>query len=109
MLSEETYVAPETLVEERLADIIAPLLHVDRVGVNDNFFLLGGHSLLGTQLINRISDSFGINLPLLSLFDHPTLGGMSAEIERLILAKIEANEGKDLQGLPDPAEEGSAA
>ena len=92
MLPEEGYIAPKGLVEERLAAIIAPLLRVNRVGVNDNFFLLGGHSLLGTQLITRISESFGINLPLLSLFDHPTVAGMSAEIERLILAKIELSE-----------------
>jgi hypothetical protein len=48
-------------------------------------------------------------LPLLSLFDHPTLGGMSAEIERLILEKIEASAGKDLQGAPDHAAPDHAA
>jgi amino acid adenylation domain-containing protein len=99
MFCDEGYLAPEGLVEERLAAIIAPLLRVDRVGVNDNFFLLGGHSLLGTQLITRISESFGINLPLLSLFDHPTVAGMSAEIERLILAKIQLSEGTDSRSL----------
>jgi amino acid adenylation domain-containing protein len=107
MLAEESYIAPRNIVEERLAALIAPLLRVERVGVNDNFFLLGGHSLLGTQLISRISDSFGINLPLLSLFDHPTLGGMSAEIEQLILAKIDADE--VLRAVEDPAAEGGAA
>lgn len=90
LLREECYVAPRTMVEERLADLIAPLLRVDRVGVNDNFFLLGGHSLLGTQLITRIGESFGVNLPLLSLFDHPTLAGMASEVEQLILEKIAA-------------------
>jgi amino acid adenylation domain-containing protein len=106
---EEGYVAPNGLVEERLAAIVAPLLRVARVGVNDNFFLLGGHSLLGTQLISRISDSFGINLPLLSLFDHPTVAGMSSEIERLIFAKIEANEAKDFRGVVDHPGEGRQA
>jgi hypothetical protein len=47
ILAEESYIAPRNIVEERLAALIAPLLRVDRVGVNDNFFLLGGHSLLG--------------------------------------------------------------
>jgi len=88
-LHEQDYVAPRTLVEQRLAALIAPLLQVERVGVNDNFFLLGGHSLLGAQLINRISEGFGINLPLLSLFDHPTLAGMADEVERLILEKLD--------------------
>lgn len=88
-LPEEEYVAPRSLVEQRLAELIAPLLHVERVGANDNFFLLGGHSLLGTQLLTRISETFGVELSLLTIFDHPTLAGMSGEIEKLILAKID--------------------
>jgi amino acid adenylation domain-containing protein len=87
-LPDEEFVAPQSIVELRLAEIIASLLHIDRVGANDNFFLLGGHSLLGTQLLTRISQAFGVEMSLLSLFDHPTLAGMSAEIERLILEKI---------------------
>jgi acyl carrier protein len=88
-LPEEAYIAPSGVVEQRLAELIAPLLHVERVGANDNFFLLGGHSLLGTQLLTRISETFGIELSLLTIFDHPTLSGMSSEIERLILAKLD--------------------
>jgi len=88
-LPEEAYVAPRSVVEQRLAELIAPLLHVERVGVNDNFFLLGGHSLLGTQLLTRISETFGVELSLLTIFDHPTLAGMSSEIEGLILAKLD--------------------
>jgi hypothetical protein len=88
-LSDEAYVAPRTLVEEELVKILAPLLKLSRVGVNDNFFLLGGHSLLGTQVIARVSESFGVDLTLLKLFDHPTVAEMSAEIENLILAKVE--------------------
>ncbi len=90
VLAEEEYVEPRTLVEQRLAELIAPLLKVERVGANDNFFLLGGHSLLGTQLLTRISDTFGVELSLLTIFDHPTLAGMSSEIEKLIFAKLEA-------------------
>lgn len=89
-LAEEAYIAARTVVEQRLAELIAPLLHVERVGVNDNFFLLGGHSLLGTQLLTRISETFGVELSLLTIFDHPTLAGMSLEIEKLILAKLES-------------------
>ncbi len=90
VLVDENYLAPRNIVEEKLAAIIAPLLHVERVSVHDNFFFRGGHSLLGTQLLTRISETFGVDLSLLSLFEHPTLAEMSAEIEHLIFAKLEA-------------------
>ncbi len=89
MLQEEEFVPPKGVVQQRLAAIIALLLHVERVGANDNFFLLGGHSLLGTQLITRVNEAFGIELALLQLFDHPTVAEMSYEIEKLILDKLE--------------------
>jgi amino acid adenylation domain-containing protein len=89
-LSDEAYVEPRTLVEEELVKILAPLLKLDRVGVNDNFFLLGGHSLLGTQVIARVSETFGVDLTLLKLFDHPTVAEMSSEIESLIMAKVDS-------------------
>jgi len=85
----DAYVGPRTAVEEELVKILAPLLKLERVGVNDNFFLLGGHSLLGTQLIARISETFGVDLTLLKLFDHPTVAEMSVEIEDLILARVQ--------------------
>ncbi|HTU42189.1 MAG TPA: non-ribosomal peptide synthetase [Candidatus Aquilonibacter sp.] len=89
MLPEEDFVPPKGIVQQRVAAIIAALLRVERVGANDNFFLLGGHSLLGAQLITRIDEAFGIQLPLLQLFDHPTVAEISHEIEILILDKLE--------------------
>ena len=88
LIPDDEFEAPTTLIEQRLAPIIAPLLRVERVGRDDNFFLLGGHSLLGTQLITRIRQVFGVELTLLSLFDHPTLSGMAFEIEKLIFEKL---------------------
>ncbi len=99
-LPDEDFIAPPTLIEQRLASILAQLLHVQHVGVKDNFFLLGGHSLLGTQLITRIKQSFGVDLSLLSLFDHPTLMEMSQEIEKLILAKLENTDDEQSKILP---------
>ena len=90
-LRDEAYVAPRTAVEEELVKILTPLLKLDRVGVNDNFFLLGGHSLLGTQLIARVSETFGVDLTLLKLFDNPTVAAMSAEIDNLIIAKLSSS------------------
>jgi amino acid adenylation domain-containing protein len=97
VLAGEEYLAPRNIVEEKLAAIIAPLLHVERVSVHDNFFFRGGHSLLGTQLLTRISETFGVDLSLLSLFEHPTLAEMSEEIERLIFDRIEAGKVDSVQ------------
>lgn len=92
-LPDVPYVAPRSIVEQRLAAILSPLLRVERVSVKDNFFLLGGHSLLGTQLLTRIREVFGVELSLLGLFDHPTLEGMSVEVENLIIAKVSGGNG----------------
>jgi nonribosomal peptide synthetase DhbF len=55
--------------------------------LDDNFFLLGGHSLLGAQLMARLRDAFGIEIGLRSLFEAPTVSALSAEVERLSQVK----------------------
>jgi acyl carrier protein len=82
--------APETPVEERLAAAVADLLAVDGIGVDDNFFLLGGSSMLGTQLVVRIGEAFGIELPLRALFAAPTVRLLAAEVERGVAARVAA-------------------
>jgi acyl carrier protein len=69
-----------------MVSILAELLGMEKVGVNDNFFFLGGHSLLGTQLIARARDSFGVELPLRKVFDCPTAAELAAEIEQMLVA-----------------------
>jgi amino acid adenylation domain-containing protein len=88
--SPQTYVAPRTAVEQRLSGILKSLLNLERVGVEDTFFQMGGHSLLGAQVIARVRDVFGVDLSLRNLFEHPTVGAMSAVIERLMIARLEA-------------------
>ena len=70
---ETEYVAPRTPLEEVLAGIWAELLSIERVGVHDNFFVLGGHSLLATQLLARLLTMFKIELPLIAVFQSPTI------------------------------------
>jgi len=91
MTEQDTpHLSPRTPVEQRVAEIVAALLNLERVGVEDNFFMLGGHSLLGTQLITRMRATFGVDLTLRSLFETPTVAGLAAEVARLIIAKLEA-------------------
>lgn len=87
-LRDETFAAPKTAVEQRLATILTSLLNLNDVSVNDNFFMLGGHSLLGTQLIARIRSAFGVDLTLRSLFESPTIAELSLEIERSIMSRV---------------------
>lgn len=86
------YVAPRTPLELELARLCAALLNIawveekPPVGVNDNFFELGGHSLLATQFISRIREVYKVELPLRTLFEHPTVAGLAMEIEQLQLS-----------------------
>jgi amino acid adenylation domain-containing protein len=90
VLPDENYLAPRTLLEEKLSALVAHLLGVAQVGVTDNLFLIGGHSLFGTQLIAQVRDHFGIELPLRSVFESPTPALLALEIERLMASKIGA-------------------
>jgi acyl carrier protein len=74
------YVAPRTPVEETLVDILKELLKLERVGVRDNIFELGAHSLLMTQLASRIRETFLVDLPLRLLFETPTVEGLTQAI-----------------------------
>lgn len=79
----ETNEAPMLPVEEALAGIWAEVLDLKRVGVTDNFFELGGHSLLATQVISRVRNQFHIDLPLITVFEEPTIAGMALRITQL--------------------------
>ena len=88
-LRDEEFIRPRTPIEQRLATTLCALLNLSEVSVSDNFFLLGGHSLLGTQLIVKIRSTFGVDLALRTLFDAPTIAELSTEIEQQIIAKVE--------------------
>jgi amino acid adenylation domain-containing protein len=99
ILRDETFLVPRTPTEQRVAAIVASLLGLERVGVNDNFFYLGGNSLFGTQVIARLRDAFNVDLPLLKLFDHPTVADLAAEVERLMVANLDAMSEDEAQRL----------
>ena len=62
------------------------MLGIKRIGVDDNFFELGGHSILVTQLVSRLRSAFRLDLPLRSIFETPTVSGLSKSIETLMKA-----------------------
>lgn len=76
----QTFVEPRTPTEEILAGIWRDVLGLERVGIYDNFFDLGGHSLLATQVIALTRKAFGIELPLLSLFESPAIAPLAQKI-----------------------------
>jgi acyl carrier protein len=67
------FVAPRTPIESRLVQIWSEVLCIDQVGVNDNFFDLGGHSLTATRVVSQVIKTFQLDLPVKSLFDSPTV------------------------------------
>jgi acyl-coenzyme A synthetase/AMP-(fatty) acid ligase/acyl carrier protein len=88
--AEERYVAPRTPAEEALAEIWAEVLRLERVGAGDNFFDLGGHSLLIMRLIAGIRAAFDVELSIRTVFSMPTLEAMAGEIERRVYEDIDA-------------------
>jgi amino acid adenylation domain-containing protein len=96
-LQDEDLVLPTSPVEMAVAEILSELLQVDQISANANFFMMGGHSLLGAQLIARAKDMFGVGLTLRNLFEYPTVAGMAKEIERLVQASFDSMTEEELR------------
>lgn len=91
-----TYTEPRNDVERALAQIWGSQLGIDAVGIHDRFFDLGGHSLLAAQVAAEICERFQIELPVLKIFQAPTIGELA-----VIVAKAQAGEVDDkAAGLP---------
>jgi amino acid adenylation domain-containing protein len=81
-IAQESYLAPRTATEKILANIWQEVLNLPQIGINDNFFDLGGHSLIATQVVSKIRQILSIELPLRYLFELSTLAELAAEIEQ---------------------------
>ncbi len=80
------FVAPRTAAERTLAAIWSEILRVESVGVRDDFFLLGGHSLSAARILARVRDALGADLSLASLFENPTVEGLAGALEQELSA-----------------------
>ena len=103
-VADDVSESPATDTQRRIAEIVAGLLDRTDIGLEDNFFMLGGHSLLGAQLIARLRNTFGVEIGLRSLFTAPTVAALSVEIERLASKKeaLKTPERAPACGAPQP-------
>jgi amino acid adenylation domain-containing protein len=85
----KAFVAPENPTQVRLVEIWMNVLGVDRVGIHDDFFELGGDSILATRLVSRVRRTFSVELPLRELFWKSTVFELAATIEELVIEQLE--------------------
>ncbi|WP_333183873.1 amino acid adenylation domain-containing protein [Microcoleus sp. B3-D7] len=108
-VSDETaFTEPQTPTEKEIAEIWTALLGLEKVGTNQNFFDLGGHSLMATQLISRVRSCFGIELALCDFFAAPTIENLAELIEEEILANADSNQIDELLDILENSDGESA-
>lgn len=83
------YVAPSSETECRIAKCYENLLGIEQMGIHDNFFDLGGNSLIGTQLISQLRQYFQVELPITLLFAAPSVAELALVIEEIIIGELE--------------------
>jgi amino acid adenylation domain-containing protein/FkbH-like protein len=88
----QDYIAPGTATEQQLADVWATALNRDKVSIRDDFFALGGNSLLATQVISKIRATFHVELPVRALFDAPTVEALATTIAEARLDLLDETE-----------------
>jgi amino acid adenylation domain-containing protein len=106
---EDGFVAPGNPLEELIAGIWAEVLKLEKVGIRDNFFDLGGHSLKATQVMSRVREAARLDMPLRALFEGPTVAELASRVGQAIseaaelqelaqtLAEVEALSQQDLE------------
>ena len=82
--------APRTEAEELVTEVWSEVLGLAEISVLDDFFALGGHSLIATRVLARISAVLELEVPVATIFTHPTPEALAAELERLVVADVDA-------------------
>jgi acyl carrier protein len=83
------YHAPTNPAEEILAGVWRELMGIEEIGIHDDFFLLGGHSLMGMQVVSRVREAFQVELPLRAVFEAPTIAELAALVDEAILLELD--------------------
>ncbi|WP_339459290.1 phosphopantetheine-binding protein [Nodularia spumigena] len=81
--ANQAYIAPRNSTETLVANILADVLRIERMGVDENFLELGGNSLLAIRVTSRLREAFQLDLPLHSVFEKPTVAGLAERIQIL--------------------------
>ena len=98
-LQDHLIVKPNPAIAWHLAHIIATLLRVDQISLHDNFFAIGGDSLLGARVVTKVREAFGVNIGLRTVFDRPVVADLAEQIERVILLNKETTAEDGVQHL----------
>ncbi len=93
---ETEYVAPRTKTEEKLTAMVQEILKIEKAGVKDSFFDLGGHSMMATQVVSRIREEFDVEISLRTLFEKPTVEGIALSITE---AQAEFQDSDELESM----------
>jgi acyl carrier protein len=78
----QNYVPPQTSIERTIADLWQRMFGVERVGIEENFFDLGGHSLLLVEMHSRLRETLKINFPVVTLFEYPTVRSLARHLDK---------------------------
>ena len=100
---DRAYVAPDSPIEEALAEVWSEVLGIDRVGTNDDFFDLGGHSMLAVRMLSSVHDVLGVELSLVTIFDRPTIRELADAVTVELVGEYDH---EDLASLLSEAESG---
>jgi hypothetical protein len=96
MAVRETSVSPRNALETSLAKIWSEVMDIESIGIHDNFFDLGGHSLMATRVITRMSRIFHIPFSIQILFEAPTIAKLSLVVLEQIIAQMDEEELEDI-------------
>jgi amino acid adenylation domain-containing protein len=105
---ETAFVTPQTPIEKELADIWIEVLNIEQVGIYDNFFDIGGHSLIATQLMSRVRTRLGVEIPLRELFAFPTIKELSEIVELALIANSSSTKIDEMLDLIEGIDEEEA-